>query len=255
MELCENSTDNDAFAVSKAYISFVKSLNQLIFDRKNGITTTVNVTELAESGIKLQKELLLLNKKMDNKVKIKFFNDEKNIKALGVVSGFLGMASSYISASSDLDSKRVGEAAADYIDCLESVVDMTENVYKFKHAGEEAHAGVSLLKTGSIWNPLDIYCAVGVIGIKSGAQLVRSISEHAADGKWDMKDTSDTGLEVSLTGLKAFTHCLTFGVDDLIFGAMDKTNGKVPILEQAIMGYKIGAANLGKFIYNAFHSK
>ena len=253
MELCENSTDNDAFAVSKAYIGFVKSLNQLIHDRKNGIRTTVNVTELAESGIKLQKELLLLNKKLDNKTKFKFFNDEKNIKSLGVVSGFLGMASSYIAASSDLDSKRVGEAAADYIDCLESVVDLAENVYKYKHAGEDVHAGVSLLKTGSIWNPLDIYCAIGIIGVKSGAQLVRSISEHAADGKWDMKDTSETGLEVSLTGMKAFTHCLTFGVDDLIFGAIDKTNGKVPIVEQAIMGYKIGAANLGKFLYNAFH--
>lgn len=252
MKFSKKLSDEDAFAVAEHFSEFVKNLKKVLYDKNEGIEGAADITDLAVSSIDLQKELLSVMRDMDENTKIKFLKDEKNIESLGVISGFLGVASEFLSATNKIDQKSIAGAVADYIDCLDSVVSAGKELYEFKNAGTDA---VKLLKSGTVWNVGDVYCAIGAIGIKSGAQLIRSIEEHSGNGKWSTKDTGEVGVEVSITGIKEFAHKLSFGMDDIIFSKIDKTNGEVSYVDQAIMGYKILANRIGTNIGNFFSGK
>lgn len=252
MKFSKKLSDEEALGVAEKFSEFVKNLKTVMYDRNEGAEGAANVTDLAVSSLDLQKELLNLMKYMDEDTKIKFLKNEKNVESLGVVSGFLGVASSFLSATDKIEQKTVARAVADYVDCLDSVVSAGKELYEFGNTGTDA---VKLLKSGTVWNVGDVYCAIAAVGIKSGAQLIRSIDEHAGNGKWTAKDTGEVGVEVAVTGIKEFAHKLSFGVDDIVFSKLDKTNGEISYVDQAIMGYKILANRIGTKVGNLFLGK
>ena len=248
-KFANKSTGSSIAGFSEKYLAFLNDFYAL-HNQREGLAGASDVTSLASSSIDLQKEILEIISKMDDNTKSKFFADKQNVKSLGVVSGILGLTSSVMAATDGVDQKRVAVAIADYINVLDSAVTLNKELEKFVNANEKFHIGSSYLKTGSIWSPLDIYSTVASIGIKSSAQLVKSVDKYSADGKWDLKDTGETFIDTSMVGIKTFSNKLTFGLDDLIFGAIDQTGGKVGYVDQAIQGYKILANNIGTAIGN-----
>lgn len=187
-------------------------------------------------------------------VKTGFFGDiaQKNVKVLGLSSGFLGLAASILSASNGLDNKQWQSAVADYVDCGKDLLSVISSGYSLKHIGDVK--SLTETKAGP-WNALSIYSAIGNAGIRSISQGFRSVEKYSADGQWDVGDTGATGIDISMAGIYGISHSLTLGLDDLIFGAIDSATGgngttDMSYFEKAAEGYKILANKCGESIGN-----
>ena len=72
---------------------------------------------------------------------------------------------------------------------------------------------------------MDVYTAIAKAGIQTVSQGFESAGNYFADGQWDSADTGATAIDVAMAGLYAIPHALTGGLDDLVFGWVDKAAG------------------------------
>ena len=187
-------------------------------------------------------------------VKSGFFGDiaQKNVKILGLSSGFLGLTASVLSASQGLNEKQWKSVVADYVDCGKDVLSVISSAYSLKHIGDVK--SLTEIKVGP-WNALNIYSATGESIIQSISQGFRSVEKYNSDGQWNLGDTGATGIDISIAGIYGISHKLTWGLDDLVFSAIDSAtggNGKTDMnyFEKSAEGYKILANKCGETIGN-----
>ena len=84
-------------------------------------------------------------------------------------------------------------------------------------------------------------------------QGFKSHEKYYADGKWNFEDTSASMIDVALSGIYGLGHSLSWGLDDVIFGKLEKLfggdgNSGLSYVEQAAEGYKIWGRDIGKKI-------
>lgn len=256
----EKGLDSEGNALLNKFIIFYKDFQDVYKYKNGGLQGASDVNSLASSSIELWKGLYEYIGKMDNAQKTAFFKEtnKDRVAALGIVSSSLGFMSSLIAATDGIENKRISDGVADYVDCLTEFVQMGKEADEFFLRGEIemiTDAGIvktkdPLLMKDGLWTPLDVYVAIGEAGVRSGAQLIRSIGKYNADGKFDANDASETMIDTSMAGIKGLGHALSFGLDDLIYSKLDKTGGKVSYVEQAAEGYKMLARSIGDKIGN-----
>lgn len=246
--------DEDEAGILKDVISYIQNLASFVNGDKKGLTGAIDWCNLADSSVGLWTGMYDYFQNMYGGVKTGFFGDiaQKNVKVLGLSSGFLGLAASILSASNGLDNKQWQGAIADYIDCGKDVLSVISSGYSLKHIGDVK--SLTEMKAGP-WNALNIYSAIGDAGIRSISQGFRSVERYYVDGQWDAGDTGATGMDISMAGIYGISHSLTLGLDDLIFGAIDSATGgngttDMSYFEKAAEGYKILANKCGEAIGN-----
>lgn len=172
----------------------------------------------------------------------------KNVAVVGLSAGVAGFISSFLSASDGLSEKSGWTALADYLDeCGSDAVSVVKSAYKV----ENFSSLKSLTKTEkfSIGLDLYIYGAIADAAISTVSQGIRSYETYYADGVWDANDTAALGVDVSMAGIYALSHKLSFGLDDVIFGIVDTATGgdgtdDLSYAEKAAEGWKIIGQNI-----------
>ncbi|MEE1195387.1 MAG: hypothetical protein UHS54_00675 [Lachnospiraceae bacterium] len=246
--------DNDEAGVLKDAISYFQDLASFFNGDKKGLTGASDWCNLANSSIGLWSGLYDYFQDMYDGIKTGFFGDtaQKNVKVLGLSSGFLGLTASILSASNGLDTKQWQSIVADYTDCGKDILSIISSGYELKNIGNVK--SLAEMKAGP-WNALGIYSAIGEAGIQSISQGFRSHEKYYSDGQWDLGDTGATGIDISMAGIYSLSHKLTGGLDDLIYGVIDSATGgdgnsDMSYYEKAAEGYKILANRCGEAIGN-----
>ena len=246
--------DEDEAGILKDVISYIQNFTSFFNGDKKGLTGASDWCNLADSSVGLWTGMYDYFQNMYDGVKTGFFGDiaQKNVKILGLSSGFLGLAASILSASDGIGNKQWQSAVADYIDCGKDLLSVISSGYSLKHIGDVK--SLTEMKAGP-WNALGIYSAIGEAGIQSVSQGFRSFEKYYTDGQWDLGDTGATGIDISMAGIYGISHSLTLGFDDLIFGAIDSATGgngtaDMSYFEKAAEGYKILANKCGEAIGN-----
>lgn len=246
--------NNSEAGVLKAGISYIEDFSKFFSGDKKGLSGASDLCNLADSSIGLWKGGYEYFQKQFDELKTGFFGEvaQKNVKVLGLTGDFLGLIGSITSASDGLNEKSWQTAVADYIDTGKDIISVAKSGYELHHIGDVT--GITTEKAGP-WSALGIYKAIGDAGIGSIEQGFRSMEKYSSDGKWDVGDTGATGIDISMAGLYGLSHSLTLGLDDVIFGAIDRATGgngtsDMSYFEKAAEGYKILAKNIGTSIGN-----
>lgn len=239
-------------------LSYIESFRDFFSGDKKGLTGASDLCDLADSSVSVWTGLYDYFCNTYKGLKTGFFGDvaQKNVKVMGLSAGFLGLTSSILSASSGLDNKQWQNIVADYVDCGKDMLSIIKSGYELKHIGDIK--SLAEIKAGP-WSALGVYSAVGEAVIQSISQGFRSYGKYYADGKWDLGDTGAAGIDIAMAGLYGISHSLTFGLDDIIFGAIDKATGgngttEMTYYEKAAEGYKILANKCGEAIGNWWNS-
>ena len=244
--------DDDEAGVLKDVISYIQDFTSFFNGDKKGLTGASDWCNLADSSIGLWTELADYFRKTADKYSLSFFVTKKDVKALGVTSGFLGLVASVLSASDGLNTKQWQDIVADYTDCGKDILSVISSVYELKNIGNIK--SLAEIKAGP-WNALGVYSAIGEAGVQAISQGFRSHGKYYADGQWDLGDTGATGIDISMAGIYGLSHKLTGGLDDLVYGVIDSaTDGNgtsdMSYYEKAAEGYKILANKCGEAIGN-----
>lgn len=249
----EFGDSEDAGILGKA-VDYLQNLAVYFTGDKRGITGASELCGLAGSSGDLWTGLYDYLKEFYNDPGTGIFDQisQRRVKIVGVGSSFLNLASSLMEANSNTNGEKLTSIAAEYIDCGKNLIDVVNSGYELKHIGDVK--SLSNLKAGP-WSALDVYAAIGNAGVGAIAQGFRSYERYSADGKWDLGDTGATGIDISMAGLYGISHSLTLGLDDYIFGAIDKMTGgngtdDMSYIEKAAEGYKILAKKCGEGIAN-----
>ncbi len=227
-------------------ISYIEDFSKFFGGDQKGLSGASSLCDLANSSTDLWTGAYDYFQEQYSGLKTGFFGDiaQKSVKVIGFTGDFLGLIGSITSASDGLNEKTWQTAVADYIDTGKDFLSVAKSVYELGHISE-----------ASPWNALGIYKAIGEAVIDSVEQGFRSVERYSADGKWDVVDTGATGIDISMAGLYGLSHSLTLGLDDLIFGAIDKATGgngtsDMSYFEKSAEGYKIFAKNIGNWWLN-----
>lgn len=241
--------DQDEWGVLEKFLTFVQSFTGFFSGEKKGITGISDWLQLSDDSIELWTELYDYFRKM-YKDQSHLFGDKvwKDSLGLNVFADFLGLLAALSSATDGLEEKSGMTAFADYLDCLKKLTSISESGYKLTHFKDaESLAEIK----GGPWSALDVYKAIINSTIGSISQGVRSVEKYYADGQWDAGDTGATGIDVAMAGLYGLSHELTFGLDDFVFGLVDRASGgngtaDMSYIEKAAEGYKILAEMAGE---------
>lgn len=254
LEGADKLGNKDEAGVLKDVISYIQNAVSFFNEDKKGLIGASNWCDLAESSIGLWTGMYDYFRNMYDGVKSGFFGDiaQKNVKILGLSSGFLGLTASILSASQGLNEKQWKSAVADYVDCGKDVLSVISSAYSLKHIGDVK--SLTEIKAGP-WNALNIYSATGESIIQSISQGFRSVEKYNSDGQWNLGDTGATGIDISIAGVYAISHKLTWGLDDLVFSVIDSATGgneknNMNYFEKSAEGYKILANKCGEAIGN-----
>lgn len=242
---------NKEAGVLNDILSYIESFSTFFSEDKTGYTGASNWFDLADTSISTWKSLYDYFLEKYKGVKTGFFGEiaQKQVKVLGLSANFLGLISSVLSASDGLDSKQWQSIVADYVDSGKDILSIIKSGYQLKHIGDVN----SLLKKEGAWNALGVYLAIGEAGIQSVSQGFRSYEKYYEDGQWDIGDTGMTGIDIATAGIYGLGHSLSFGLDDVIFGALEEALGgkgktNMSYYQQAAEGYKILANKCGDAI-------
>ena len=160
-------------------------------------------------------------------------------EAFGVVSSSLALISSAAAATDGLDSKSLGQKITGLSDVLQGATVLGKKVHTFNLARQ----GISAIKVDGVHTNADIYCALILSGIEGVAQTFRSVEQYSADGNYTSQELGFTMIDTGFAMLYKISHTLTFGLDDLIIGTVDKAlggdgNSKMSYAEKAAQGFK-----------------
>lgn len=249
----EFGDSEDAGMLGKA-VDYLQNLAAYFTGDKRGITGASELCGLAGSSGDLWTGLYDYLEDFYNKPGTGIFDliSQRRVKVVGVASSFLNLASSLMEAKSNTAGEKITSIVAEYLDCGKDLIEVVNSGYELKHVGDVK--SLANLKAGP-WSALNVYAAVGNAGVGVIAQGFRSYERYSADGKWDLGDTGATGIDISMAGLYGISHTLTLGLDDFIFGAIDKATGgngtdDMSYIEKAAEGYKILAKKCGEGIAN-----
>lgn len=244
--------DIDEAGILENILAYLQNFKKFFGGDKKGLTGAGDLCSLLNSSADVWTGLYDYFADMYQGVKTGFWGDvaKKNVKVLGISSSFLGLMASILSASDGLNNKKWQSIVADYVDCGKDIISVINSGYALKHIGDIK--SLADLKSGP-WNALSLYSAIGEAGVQSIAQGFRSHEKYYADGKWDLGDTGATAIDISMAGIYGISHSLTFGLDDKIFGAINRAmggngNSDMSYFEQAAEGYKILAKKCGEAI-------
>lgn len=244
--------DIDEAGVLKDILTYLQDFKTFFGGDKKGLTGASDLCSLFNSSTDVWTGLYSYFADTYQGVNTGFFGDvaKRNVKILGISSSFLGLMASVLSASDGLNKKKWQSIVADYVDCGKEMISVINSGYELKHIGEIK--SLAELKSGP-WSALNLYGAVGEAGVQSIAQGFRSHEKYYADGKWDLGDTGATAIDISMAGIYGISHSLTFGLDDKIFGVIDRATGgngssDMSYFEKAAEGYKILAKKCGNAI-------
>ena len=160
-------------------------------------------------------------------------------EAFGVVSSSLALISSAAAATDGLDSKSLAQRITGLSDVLQGATVLGKKVHTFNLARQ----GISAIKVDGVHTNADIYCALILSGIEGVAQTFRSVEQYSADGNYTSQELGFTMIDTGFAMLYKISHTLTFGLDDLIIGTVDKAlggdgNTKMSYAEKAAQGFK-----------------
>lgn len=242
--------EQSEWGIFEKFLTFVQSFTGFFSEEKKGIVGIGDWFQLSDDGISLWTELYDYFRKMYKDQESYFFGDKvwKGTLELNVVADFLGLLAALSSASSGLEEKSGMTATADFLDCLKNITSISKSGYKLNHF-KDAESLAEM--KGGPWSALDVYKAIINSTIGSISQGVRSVETYYADGQWDAGDTGATGIDVTMAGLYGLSHELSFGLDDFIFGLVDRASGgngtsDMSYVEKAAEGYKILGEMLGE---------
>lgn len=170
----------------------------------------------------------------------------------GLASNILGFASTLMTANNGADGKSWQSIVADYVESGKDLFSIISSGYSLKHIGDVN--SLTKIKAGP-WSAMDVYTAIAKAGIQTVSQGFESAGNYFADGQWDSADTGATAIDVAMAGLYAIPHALTGGLDDVVFGWVDKAAGgdgnpEMSYYEMAAEGYKILGEKVGHAIGN-----
>lgn len=233
---------NKEAGVLKNLISYVENLAKFYTGDKKGLTGAKDFCNLTTSSVNLWKGAYDYFRNKYSGMTTGFFGDVANrrVSALGFGSSIVGFMGSLASAS-DFDGKKWQSIVAGYIDSGKDVISIFRSGYQLKHLSDVKNP---LLTKDGVWTPLSVYSALGESALAVVSQGFKSHEKYYADGKWDLGDTGATGIDISLAGIYAIGHSLSFGLDDVVYGWIDKATGgsgtsDMSYLEQSMEGYKI----------------
>lgn len=247
--------ENDKEAgVLKDMISYIESFSTFFSEDKKGYTGASNWFNLADNSIGIWKSLYDYFCNTYEEAKTGFFGKvaKKQVKVLGLSASFLGLISSVLSASDGVNAKQWQNIVADYVDSGKNILSVIKSGYELKHIGDTN--SLLNIKAGP-WSALSVYLAIGEAGIQSISQGFRSYEKYYHDGQWNMGDTGMTGIDIATAGIYGLGHSLSFGLDDIIFGALEEALGgkgktNLSYYQQAAEGYKYLAQKCGEKLGN-----
>lgn len=239
---------NDEAGLMGDLIDYFQNLAGFFLGDKKGWTGAGGLCDLATGSVKLWTGMYDYFQNMYDGLTTGFFGEtaQRNVKILGLSSGFVGLIGSLLTATDSIGKKEWQSVVADYLEGGKDVVSIIGSAYELKHIKD-------VTSMAGPWNPAKIYSAIGEAGVNVLQQGFKSHERYYADGKWDLGDTGATGIDISIAGLYGLTHSLTFGLDDKIFGWVDEISGgdkhpEMSYVEKAAEGYKILGEKIGDSI-------
>lgn len=247
-------TDSSEVKVLEKILTYFESLLNFFLGDKKGLTGASDLCSLTDSSINLWQKLYDYYQKQYNNMENGLFGKiaQRDVKIVGLVSGFFAFTASILSASSGLSDKEWQDIVADYVKSGKDIVTIIESGYSLKHLSDAQ--SLSKIKAGP-WSALDIYTALGYSAVQMLSQGIRSYGKYSSDGQWTAYDTGATGIDVAMAGIYGLAHKLTGGWDDLIYEMVENLTGgnKHPDMgyaQQAAEGYKIMANTIGTALGN-----
>lgn len=229
--------------ITKNALGYLESLTTFFQGEKKGFTGAGDLCELADSSVDLWTGWYQYFRDFYQGADAGIFGEvaDRNVKILGVSGDFLGLLSSVLSASDGMDEKEWQSIVADYVSCGKEVVSVVDSGYELANLGKIRSLPQAM---GIPWRASDVYSAIAKAGLSFVEQGFRSHEKYYADGKWDMEDTSCELIDMSMAGIYGLGHSLTFGLDDVIFGAIENLTGgdrnpDMTYAEKAAEGYRI----------------
>ena len=249
-------TDDSELKVVEKVWAYLESLLDFFTGDKKGFTGWGEWFDLADSSINIWSALYDYWQKKYADMTTGLFGKiaQRNVKIAGVTAGFFALIASIFEASDGVNEKEWQNKIADYVDCGKDILTIVNADYSLKHIGDTTSLAK---KKAGLWSALDIYIALGKSGIEMLSQGIRSVGEYSSDGQWDLNDTGATGIDISMAGIYAIAHNLTFGLDDLLFEKIISISGgnkpaDMNYMQMAAEGYKVIASDIGKAIGNFY---
>lgn len=243
---------NDEAGIAKDIIEYLEKLVAFLNGDKLGFTGAGDWCSLADASFNVWKGLYDWYCEIYKDAPEGFFSDivQKRVKCVGLASAFVALIGASFSASDGLDQKEWQSIVADYLGCGKELVSVIGAGYEVKNF--EQLKSLADLKAGP-WTPAAVYEAVAKSVIASIEQGFRSHEKYSADGVWDVGDTGATGIDISMAGLYGFCDSLTGGLDNIVFGLVDRLSGgdgnsDLSYVEKAAEGYKIMANTIADWI-------
>lgn len=250
LEIIKEWGDNKDAGALGALIAYIEDLYAFLSGERTGLSGISSLCDLFDTSADLWKNLYEQACAFSKQVKDGFLGDsaQQCVKGLGIFSALMGLFGSVTDASKNLEDKTFLAALADYLNCGEDVTEVGEAFYELFKFGQDNNWAE--IKEGP-WSVLKIYSAIGTAGANFVSQILRSYDKYSADGKFNVGDASSTGIDSALSGLSGLSHILTFGLDEVIYSAVDKATGgngtsDMSYIEKAAEGYKILADKAGK---------
>lgn len=260
---------NDSEAgVLAEIISYFEDAKKFFMGDKKGITGASNLCKLADSSLSVWTQLYEYFGDKFQGLEKGFFGDiaRKNVKVLSLSAGVLGLTSSLLSASKNLDEKKWQSIVANYVDCGKDIFSVIKSGYSLKHI-QDAKSFLMNIKEKNLltekkgpWSALDLYMATGEGITKAVSQGLRSHEKYMADGQWALEDTGATGIDLSIAGIYGMSHSLSAGLDDVIYSTVDRWTGgngnsDMSYYEKSAEGWKIMANKCGENIAKWWNKK
>ena len=157
---------NDSEAgVLAEIISYFEDAKKFFTGDKKGITGASDLCKLADSSLSVWTQLYEYFGDKFQGLEKGFFGDiaRKKVKVLSLSAGVLGLTSSLLSASKNLDEKKWQSIVADYVDCGKDIFSVIKSGYSLKHI-QDAKSFLMNIKEKNLltekkgpWSAFDIW--------------------------------------------------------------------------------------------------
>ena len=214
---------NKEAGIFKNGLSYMEDFVNFLLGDKSGLSGTKDWCDLTDSTLGLWKGMYdYLFEKYEGFDKFFSKSFSKKVGGIGVASDVFGLISSLCGAMDTISSsneKGFATTAGEIIGEFDSGVDLWGSVLKYIHVNDEA-INITTKGANGIYSPLSFYTAIVKGGISTVSQAFKSVGKYSADGKFDLTDAANTGVEASVHGLGSMIDSLTFGLGKYVASGM-----------------------------------